>query len=127
MPVYVIIVLAINERLPEDQEDYFNDIDNAIKTFKDTIEEVFQKVSNKNTEGEDRKKLDEMVQDGIRSIAKSISESKGLGKTIKQGVYFIIVLWADFIESVQIVFSVLLEYINFSGNWKLFGQSENQK
>ena len=83
MPVYVIILLAINERLPEDQEDYFNDIDNAIKTFKDTIEEVFQKVSNKNTEGEDRNKLDEMVQDGIRSIAKSISESKGLGKTIK--------------------------------------------
>ena len=77
------MVKKFQEVREEDQKDYFNNIDNAIKTCKVEIEEVFQKGSNDNAEQEDRKKLNRMVQDGIRNIAKSISKSKGLGKTIK--------------------------------------------
>ena len=74
------LFLAINKALPEDREDYFNDIDNVIKTCKVEIEEVFQKGSSENGLEKDRNKLNKMVQDGIRNIAKHISESKGLGK-----------------------------------------------
>ena len=77
------LFLAINKALPEDREDYFNNIDNVIKTCKVEIEDVFQKGSSENGLEKDRNKFNKMVQDGIRNIAKHISESKGLGKKIK--------------------------------------------
>ena len=84
------LFLGINKALPEDREDYFNNIDNVIKTCKVEIEDVFQKGSSENGLEKDRNKFNKMVQDGIRNIAKHISESKGLGKKIKH-MYNIVV------------------------------------